>query len=80
MSALDHPNLVRLYGVQMNKTLRLVLEFVPGGDLCHDFHAPFPEAFEELKELKRRSEALQEQEAALRASNDIDKVDRPLTL
>jgi serine/threonine protein kinase len=34
MSALDHPNLVKFYGITLNP-LRMVMEFVSHGDLYH---------------------------------------------
>lgn len=37
-SSLEHPNLVRLHGITVNP-LRMVMEFVSGGDLYHVLHS-----------------------------------------
>jgi len=37
-SCLDHPNLVRLIGICLAPSLRMILEYLPAGDLCKFLH------------------------------------------
>ena len=38
MSRLEHPNLVNMFGVTESTPKAIVMEFVSGGDLFHNFH------------------------------------------
>jgi len=35
MSCIDHPNLVHLHGIQLRPNLRMIMEYIPDGDLYH---------------------------------------------
>lgn len=62
MSRVSHESLVALHGITDSAFPALVMEFIPTGDLFHDFHYPDRELDAERAGLKR----LQESQAELR--------------
>lgn len=60
MRSLVHPNVVRMFGIATVPHLAVIMEFVPSGDLFHDFHAHDPNLSAEhsrLKALRRKWDA-----------------------
>lgn len=72
-SGLDHPNLVKFFGITTSPKLRILMEFVPKGDLRHSFHFKTDESKKEEQDLKKKRKELKCGNRSHQEFEDLEK-------